>query len=621
MSILKDLKIKESNYDFLDEDNEKLQGLSQVNIFIGENNSGKSRFLRSIFYKDDLKLEFVPNDEKYEYYISQMEKAKIEMEKRIKNVKTPQKSKIEYNSLNPQMHLDKYITESISPCESFNELYNKNTNPHDARIKLLNEYFEEIDFLDKNLFKYDFHKIYIPSLRGLLPFIPDKTISTSYTKSEHINKFVPEDTYGQRTKNDYFGDDPNILLDVTDSLMKQVRNTNNYIITGHYFYKYVQEFLLGNLQQREIIKEYQEYLSKNFFQNQEVTLIPKLEDDVLTVKIGDEEEQKIYDLGEGIQSIILITLPLFLYLDESNKENTNILIFIEEPEIGLHPKLQRILLETLLNERFENYQFFFTTHSNHFIDRKYEDEKISIYSFDKYLDSEKGTTTKFNIEKVGFDHLPTLQKLGALPSSVLGSNCTILVEGSYDVVHYNFYLKLYQEKLKKDNDNLKIFKKGIDYSFLRGGGKEIFNTIEEFNSIEKERIFTILDFDSKRESEKHIALFEKIEYNNYKILDVKEVENLISKPILIKMLESFREIRKLGMNEDFDENEYKKSNFYKFIKNKIITREIPDNFFNEDTFKERFSYKEQEFTETFDELTEDAQNITKEIYKFIEKNN
>ncbi|MDO5814695.1 MAG: hypothetical protein Q4Q18_03570, partial [Methanobrevibacter sp.] len=107
----------------------------------------------------------------------------------------------------------------------------------------------------------------------------------------------------------------------------------------------------------------------------------------------------------------------------------------------------------------------------------------------------------------------------------------------------------------------------------------------------------------------------------FKILNVKEVENLISKPILIKILKSIREIRKLGMTEEFDENEYKKSNFHKFIKEKIITGEIPDNFFNKDTFKERFSYKEQEFVKEYDELSEDTKEITERLYNFIEKNN
>lgn len=119
-------------------------------------------------------------------------------------------------------------------------------------------------------------------------------------------------------------------------------------------------------------------LSKTFFDEKEVALIPKVKDDVLTIKIGDEKERPIYNLGDGIQSIILITLPLFLYLDISKVRNTNVLVFIEEPEIGLHPSLQRTLIETLLDKRFENFQFFFTTHSNHFLDMQL---KIGIFPF------------------------------------------------------------------------------------------------------------------------------------------------------------------------------------------------------------------------------------------------
>lgn len=142
-------------------------------------------------------------------------------------------------------------------------------------------------------------------------------------------------------------------------------------------------------------------------------------------------------------------MPLFLYLDLSKRQNTNVLVFIEEPEIGLHPSLQRTLIETLLDERFENFQFFFTTHSNHFLDMQFENRDISIYSFDKSINNEESSINEFTVEKVDFNHFPTLEKLGALPSSVLANNCTILVEGSYDIVHYDFYLKLYQEKIKK----------------------------------------------------------------------------------------------------------------------------------------------------------------------------
>lgn len=493
--------------------------------------------------------------------------------------------------------------------------------------EIFKKFFNEIE-IDDNLFRYNFYRIYIPSLRGLIPLLPSE-----FKSEEQTN-----DVYAERIKNDYFPDERNIIIDVNDFLKKDdedgsrvldlkdlIENSKYYskhsIITGLQFYDSVKNYLLGDLEQREMISEYEKYLSKTFFDGKEVALIPKVKDDVLTIKIGDEKERPIYNLGDGIQSIILITLPLFLYLDLSKRQNANVLVFIEEPEIGLHPSLQRTLIETLLDSRFENFQFFFTTHSNHFLDIQFENRDISIYSFDKSINGEESPINEFIVEKVDFNHLPTLEKLGALPSSVLACNCTLLVEGSYDILHYDFYLKLYQEKLKNENPDVTIFKKGIHYSFLRGGGKETLKTVKEFNSIQKERIYTILDFDSEEESEKNKAFFNDMNYTNYKILDVKEVENLISKGVLLKILNSLREIRKLGITEDFDEEEYQKSNFYVFIKEKIIAGEIPDNFFNEDTLKERFCYKEPNFTDNYDDLSDAAKEVTEEIYEFIKKNN
>jgi len=43
--------------------------------------------------------------------------------------------------------------------------------------------------------------------------------------------------------------------------------------------------LLGDLEKRELIKEYEIFLSNNFFENQEITLIPKMNSDVLNIKV------------------------------------------------------------------------------------------------------------------------------------------------------------------------------------------------------------------------------------------------------------------------------------------------------------------------------------------------
>ena len=87
MQIIKDLKIKDSNYRFLNEDYSKLSNLSRVNIFIGENNSGKSRFLRSLFYKNNSAIEFIPQDKNFNNYLNKV----LELNNALINVKTRNK--------------------------------------------------------------------------------------------------------------------------------------------------------------------------------------------------------------------------------------------------------------------------------------------------------------------------------------------------------------------------------------------------------------------------------------------------------------------------------------------------------------------------------------------------
>lgn len=498
MSIIKDLKIENDDYTIINSPNEDwLMNLSRINIFVGANNTGKSRFMRSLFYVDkDYSLKFLPNDPQFDTFLKQSEEFKKSINKKNGFLDSQDQRRAKSNILK-SLHGIEFIEEGINPWPDLIRIYSNIDNgskkqpmsyEHECN-EIFKKFFNEIE-IDDNLFRYNFYRIYIPSLRGLIPLLPSE-----FKSEEQTN-----DVYAERIKNDYFPDERNIIIDVNDFLKKDdedgsrvldlkdlIENSKYYskhsIITGLQFYDSVKNYLLGDLEQREMISEYEKYLSKTFFDGKEVALIPKVKDDVLTIKIGDEKERPIYNLGDGIQSIILITLPLFLYLDLSKRQNANVLVFIEEPEIGLHPSLQRTLIETLLDSRFENFQFFFTTHSNHFLDIQFENRDISIYSFDKSINGEESPINEFIVEKVDFNHLPTLEKLGALPSSVLACNCTLLVEESYDILHYDFYLKLYQEKLKNENPDVTIFKKGIHYSFLRGGGKETLKTVKEFNSI------------------------------------------------------------------------------------------------------------------------------------------
>ena len=130
-------------------------------------------------------------------------------------------------------------------------------------------------------------------------------------------------------------------------------------------------------------------------------------------------------------------------------------------------------------------------------------------------------------------------------------------------------------------------------------------------------IFSVVNY-KKEELEQH---FLEIGYDNFYILDVKEVENLISKKVLLKILKNMRETKNLDISDDFDEIDYQKSHFHDFITKNIIKETLPDNFMGEEGFKKRFSFKEKKFAKDYNDLSEPAKLVAKEIFKIIEKNN
>ena len=88
-------------------------------------------------------------------------------------------------------------------------------------------------------------KFYIPILRGMRP----------------VTEIENKQPYIERAQKDYFTDTSKF-------------NTEN-IITGECLYHELKIHLLGEPEQREIIKNYEEKLSQYFFDNEAVSLIPK----------------------------------------------------------------------------------------------------------------------------------------------------------------------------------------------------------------------------------------------------------------------------------------------------------------------------------------------------------
>jgi len=100
-------------------------------------------------------------------------------------------------------------------------------------------------------------RYYIPIIRGMRPFDKEQV-----------------DIYLNRTLDDYFY-----------NTLKQTANSKSIIFTGIALYKELKKHLLGEPEERELIKKYEDFLSKTFFHNQQVALIPKIDSDTVYIKI------------------------------------------------------------------------------------------------------------------------------------------------------------------------------------------------------------------------------------------------------------------------------------------------------------------------------------------------
>lgn len=612
-----------------------IHNLSKVNIFVGSNNSGKSRFLRGIFAIDK-SLSFMPPEEMIdvENYYNILIDFMDAIISAIKESTLEGIGNLNVNDLVSDIENSKhtpFLKEDRDLFEHFHKLVNEISNldssssvtikasiaggPAIARDRtivnlkeLLNDYLSKIGEIipSSTSYKINFKRVYIPTLRGLRGYVV--TIDTD------------KDVYKERTKNDYFKEAPETLE----------------IQTGLILYDEITDMLLGSVQQRYNMMKFQEFLSESFFDGQQVTLTPVRNSDVIKVKIGTEKEKNIFELGDGIQSLIILTFPLFKFLEE------NLLLFIEEPELYLHPGMQRKFIEIIMDEQFAHHQIFFTTHSNHFLDMTLDMDMISVYKFKKELGEHSGNPTEeldatFSIDNVSNEDKSVLQELGVRNSAVLLSNCTIWVEGITDRFYIRRFLKVFQES----HPDLIQFKEDIHYSFVEYSGGNIthWSFLDEDGteddeghaSMNAEKICSTLFLISDKDGDDKRPRQEKLKEvlgERYYCLECKEIENILSADTITKVIAEYKKTNTLEhlTNKDFTQEDYNNMHLGTFI----------NSLFQEGARKRRGSYaadsgtivnkldfckKAIDHITTYDQLSKEAQKLSQALYDFIKVNN
>lgn len=173
---------------------------------------------------------------------------------------------------------------------------------------------------------------------------------------------------------------------------------------------------------------------------------------------------------------------------------------IEEPEVHLHPKLQRLLLRRLLAIAEQNVlQLFISTHSAALINSlgAHADRKVSVKLFQ---------TTNGFVEPA-LDLARTLDALGYKASDILQSNCVIWVEGPSDRIYLNYWIRGHNVDLSEGVHYTIMFYGGRLFSHVSGAeaseeALEDGEAVDDFISLRRINRHSAILFDSDRASAK-----------------------------------------------------------------------------------------------------------------------
>ena len=147
--------------------------------------------------------------------------------------------------------------------------------------------------------------------------------------------------------------------------------------------------------------------------------------------------------GTGIHQLIILAIAAL--------SQDNVTFAIEEPEVHLHPLLQKRFLDFLRKETNNNY--IITTHSPALIAPAEDVDVIHLKMVD-------GVTVPHHV-KTDAGALAALEDLGIRPSDLLQANCVIWVEGPSDRIYIKRWLELMAPDLTE----------GIDYTIMFYGGR------------------------------------------------------------------------------------------------------------------------------------------------------
>ncbi len=422
----------------------KINGLNDINVFIGKNNSGKTNVLRSIFnllHQDIERSEIfgrikVKLDNKdFQSIIEGFHKVILKM---FNN-----RNKADFETVPIARFFDGEFVNQFYPLFNLIKdfpiskkcLFTFNLDNDLPNKKLLFDYIiENNDDLNEQVHKqieYILKKV--KSDQDLIKIIIKQILA--FRKVILIPSFrtleISEKKYQDREIREITSSIRLILDSNFDKIPNNAQRVEPFKIPNL-------ALMLSIIKDKQMTGEYKEIMNPEFFDYFNSSL-RKIFPDInlsidfklteLTTNGGYKEYGKNMGdwtkLGHGTQQLISLLFLLILPRD--------CVYIIDEPDISLHPGLQlkllRFIKNIILADKSYSKQFFFATHSTSFIDFK---GKCSHFICEKTKDD-------FSIKLLEEDNINIIRDvLGLNPGTLLQANGIIWVEGPSD----SFYIKM-----------------------------------------------------------------------------------------------------------------------------------------------------------------------------------